>query len=159
MKTPTIRPCDGNTTDFHDSSLIDFLVSPDLACVTAVVSTPDRSGVQHLWEVVLQGVLRLEFESVGDGAEDSIHPIEIYDIYDDVGSKELVRWKQRLVDIKEDPRKLHHIMLASSFICGWGKRERLEGISVICRGFHVRPADKKYRGKESSRPVIPGGDD
>jgi hypothetical protein len=156
MKTPTIRPCNGKSTEFHDSSLIDFQAGPDLTSVTVVVSTPDEFGVQHLWEVAFQGVLRLEFETVGTGEEDKLHPPEIYDISDHPESAEYMRWKQRLVDIDEDEKKLHHIVLASGFICGWGERNSLEGISIICRSFQVRPADRKYRGQEFSRPVIPG---
>lgn len=158
MWTPTIKPSEGRSTDFHDSSLIDFQLSPDLTSATVVLSTPDRSGAQRLWEVILNGILRLEYESVGNGADNSPHPIEIYDIYDDPSSAEYARWRQRLADIDEDASKLHHVVLASSFICGWGEKESLSGINVICRRVQVRPADKKYKGREFGNPVIPGGD-
>lgn len=144
--------------EFHDSSLLDFQVAPQLNQVRIIVSTPDEHDVQQLWMITFYGVLRLEFETVGDG-QSAAHaaPVEVYDIYDDVGSKEQRRWAERLRDLDvldNDARKVRHIVLASSFMRGWGRNENMEGIQIICRDVRVEPAPRDYDGYQYRRPWI-----
>jgi hypothetical protein len=47
-------------------------------------------------------------------------------------------------------------VLASSFIQGWGENESLEGITIVCKNWEIKPPPTKYRGKEFSRPRIAG---
>lgn len=143
--------------DFHDSSLIDISVGPHLDSIKIVVSTPDES----LWLIDLGGVLRFEYETLGTGAEEEHNiPLEIYDIYIDEGSEEQNRWAQRLrvlgVDAKNS-KKVFHVVLASSFVRGWGKNKESEGINIICRTVSVYPAPEHYHGAEYSRPTIEAG--
>jgi hypothetical protein len=160
-RTPRI-PALGEGDDFHDSSLIDIQLHPSLTELRVVLSTPNESGQENLWMLVLAGVLRLEFETVGSGQVRPPAPVEIYSVYRDPESEEFSRWKDRLPSVSSTQREaedVHHIVLASSFVRGWGKNVALEGIQVICRAFHVEPAPKDYRGSELSRPRIEGSDD
>jgi hypothetical protein len=144
--------------DFHDSSLIDFTVSPSLDTVRIVVSSPDESSTERLWLIECKGVLRLEYETLGDGRSSFNNiPLELYDIYNDVSSQERHRWVKRLkllgVDAK-DANNVFHIVLASSFMRGWGENEDIEGINIICRSVAVKHAPDEYQGMEYSRPRI-----
>jgi len=154
MNKPEIK-APNEENDFHDSSLIDLIVDPSLAMVTIVTSTPDNFGSEQFWQIQFFGVLRVEYETVGDGTEEQIAPVEIYAIYEDRASDEYRRWNDRARDIGIDG-ELHHIVLASSFIRGWGENESLEGITLVCRGWKINPASLKYKGKEFSRPRIEG---
>lgn len=161
MKPPAITAPSGTGTDFHDSSLIDLCISPTLEQATIVVSTPDAAGIQKLWKITFTGLLRWEFETVGSGAGES-YPAEVYDIYNYEGSDEMNRWRQRMADLNEDtkgPSEVLHVVLASSFFRGWGEREELDGIHIICRGYRICPAPREYYGREYSRPIIESSDD
>ena len=160
LKTPEIRgPRDSG--DFHDSSLIDFLTGPHLDTIEIVVSTPDELSVPHLWLVRFTGVLRLEFETLGDGT--TVHPeipLGIYDIYE-LHDAERERWIERLKLLRECDgatgwATVHHVVLASSSARGWGEREHLEGIHIVCQNVTIRPAPPKYRGREYVQPTIEG---
>lgn len=159
--TPEIEGPDKH--NFHDSSLIDFIVSPHLDTVKVVVSTPDDSLVQRLWLIEFGGVLRLEYETLGNGKDESYGtPHEIYDIYNDNLSAERQRWVKRLNLLgvgARDADNLYHIVLASSFMRGWGNNEHLEGINIICRSVTIMHAPKEYRGLEYSRHRIEGSAD
>ena len=161
MKTPQIKSApDEDFHDFHDSSLIDIWMHPSLSRVSIVTSTPDEFEIQHLWQIDFLGVLRVEYEITGDGTfvEDE-PPIEIYDIYLDRESEEYVRWNERArhIGIREG---VHHVVLASGFACGWGeKRGRLEGITIVCRGWEIQPAPSRYKGMEFTIPKIPAADE
>ena len=161
VRNPKIKGPESH--DFHDSSLIDFLVSPSLDSVSVVLSTPDEHSVQSLWLIECQGVLRLEYETVGDGTHgDTPTPIEIYDVYLDHSSDEYKRWFERIELLAEGrPRmkKVFNLVFASSFISGWGKNKDLEGINIICRNVSVRPAPRKYYGLEHSQLTIPAAGD
>jgi hypothetical protein len=156
MNRPIIKGPDHH--DFHDSSLIDFTVAPTLDRVSIVVSTPDENGIEHLWLIQLDGVLRLEYESLGLRSTQSPEaPVEIYDIYNDYFSEERSRWINRFRLSGENPdeaNRVFHIVLASSFIRGWGKNERLEGINIICRKVQIEVAPDEYSGMEYSRHRI-----
>ena len=156
--TPEIQGPDSH--DFHDSSLIDFMVSSHLDEVKIVVSTPDEHLSERLWLIEFKGVLSLEYETLGSGTGENYDiPLEIYDIYNDRSSKERSRWIKRLqllgVDAK-DANNVLHIVLASSFMRGWGENEGIEGISIICREVTVMQAPNKYHGMEYARPRIEG---
>jgi hypothetical protein len=144
--------------DFHDSSLIDISISPHLDVIEIVVSTPDEDMVERLWSIRCEGVLRLEYETLADGSNlQHVAPLEIYEIYNDEKSDERLRWINRLLDLgmaKFEANKLYHLVLASSFVRGWGENEGMEGINIICRKIVVKPAPPKYRGQEYSRPKI-----
>jgi hypothetical protein len=154
-------PADGH--DFHDSSLIDFWISPHLDVVEIVVSTPDEHSIERLWSIRCEGVLRLEYETLGDGSDLShAPPIEVYDIYNDEESRERARWIDKLQILgvpKSQAGKLYHLVLASSFLRGWGEREYLDGIHIICRKVTVEHAPSRYKGQEYSRPRIEGAPD
>lgn len=151
--------------DFHDSSLIDFSISSHLDVIEIVVSTPDVNLVEGLWLIRCEGVLRLEYETLGDGNDlynSKSPPLEIYEIYNDQTSDERSRWVERLkiLDVaKSEANKVYHLVLASSFVCGWGERESMEGINIICRRVSVMPAPRKYSGSEYSRPRIEAAPD
>jgi hypothetical protein len=153
----------GDSHDFHDSSLIDFSIGSHLDSVEIVVSTPDEKSIERLWLIKCEGVLRLEYETLGDGGGLShLPPLEIYDIYNDETSTEKKRWAARLKKLgvkASEAEKVHHIVLASSFARGWADREYLEGINIICRRVSVKPAPSKYSGQEYSRPRIEGASD
>lgn len=148
----------GGGSDFHDSSLIDFSISPCLNMIKIVISTPNEFLIEKLWLIECKGVLRLEYETLGDG-EDSgnVAPLEIYEIYSDKSSDEWQRWSNRLKSLGFSASKatsIYHLVLASSFIRGWGDKEYIEGINIICRNVTIKPAPKSYRGLEYSRPRI-----
>lgn len=159
MKTPAIGPL-GEADDFHDSSLVDFQVTRHLDQVRLILSTPDEAGAARLWQIMCSGVLRLEFETLGEGASDERGPpLEIYSVYEDPESGERARWVERLVRLgvpKSDARGLHHIVFAGSFQRGWGRNEGLEGISIVCLSVTVERAPQDYRGSEYLRPRIEG---
>jgi hypothetical protein len=143
--------------DFHDSSLIDFKVSPKLDTVSIVVSTPDETLTERLWLIECKGVLRLEYETLGTGFTTNNIPLEIYDIYNDHSSDERRRWIERLTLLKVnlgEAKNLFHIVLASSFIRGWGKNENTEGISILCRDVMIIQAPAKYQLLKYSQPRI-----
>lgn len=148
----------GKSADFHDSSLVDFIVNPTLEEIVVITSTPDESGIECLWRIRFYGVMRLEFETVGDGDNTTGTPVDISDIYIDTRSVESVRWAKR-ADQLEIADGIYHVVLASSFMRGWGAREDLEGISIFCRGWKVDTAPNNYRGREFSRPRIEGSDE
>lgn len=146
----------GEGNDFHDSSLIDIKVESNLANIYLIISTPDNYNTQCLWQIKFFGVMRVEYETVGDGIDEDVSPIEIYEIYENRESDEYYRWTERArnIGITEE---IHHIVLASSFIRGWGKNENLEGITIVCQGWTIEPASPKYKGKEYYRPRIEAG--
>ena len=118
MEIPKVEPLAGQT-DFHDSSLIDITICPFLRTITVILSTPDEHHVEHLWQLTFSGVLRFEYEILGDGSP-SVHghPIEVYDVYDDRASHERRRWVERLKTLDVSAREteeIKHIVLASSF--------------------------------------------
>lgn len=158
MNPPTIKGPDHH--DFDDSSLIDFIVAPTLESVKIVVSTPDENAVEHVWLIEFDGVLRLEYESLGlRSVHNDEAPLEIYDIYYDDFSEERSRWIQRFLllgESGEQAKRVFHVVLASSFIRGWGKHEHLEGINIICRQVQIKAAPGRYKGMEYRRPRIEG---
>lgn len=162
MKAPRIVPPDGGT-DFHDSSLIDIQVSPDLRTITVILSTPDELEVQHLWQLTFSRVLRFEYEHLGDGSPPALgQPIEVYDVYDHRDHPRRERWIQRLklLDVSDrEARNVRHIVLASSFFSGCVERDDVEGILIVCRDATVQPAPAQYKGSEFSRPWIPAAPD
>jgi hypothetical protein len=90
------------------------------------------------WQIEFIGLLKFEFETLGVGIGEQA-PIEIYDIYSLEESEEISRWSQRLERLGDaDPKRVKHIVLASSFYRGWGEREPLEGIELICRDVVIR---------------------
>jgi hypothetical protein len=139
MNSPIIKGPDHH--DFHDSSLIDFIVAPTLDSVKIVVSTPDEDAFEHLGLIQLDGVLRLEYESMGlRSFQSDDAPLEIYDTYYDYFSHERSRWIERFLllgEPEEEAKRVFHIVLASSFVRGWGKHESLEGINIICRQVQI----------------------
>lgn len=69
------------------------------------------------------------------------------------------RWVERLKQLGEPPHavaSVKHIVLASSTQRGWGARESLEGIQIVCRDVNVERAPRDYKGGEYSRPRIEG---
>jgi len=162
IKVPEIR---GPTedSDFHDSSLVDLSISPQLDTIRIVVSTPDEHAVERLWTVACTGVLRLEFESLGSGEPIScsnVAPLGSYTIYNDPVSDEQRRWAQRLEKLgvsSREARSVRHLVLASSFVCGWEEYESLEGVHIICRQVEVSPAPPIYKGMEFRQPRIEAG--
>jgi hypothetical protein len=156
---PNIEPPGGNDA-FHDSSLLDVQVSPQLDQMRIVLSTPNSSGVERLWMVTFIGVLRVEFETAGTGTRPvGGPPLEVYSVYEEADSDERTRWINRLRQLGEPPHEadsVRHIVLASSIERGWGAREQLEGIQVVCRDVRVEPAPRDYTGGEYSRPRIEG---
>ena len=159
MRIPQILP-PGEHDDFHDSSLIDVQLHPSLTELRVVLSTPNAQGREELWMITFGGLLRLEFETVGRGTGAAMTPVEIYSVYSDSRSDELLRWRARLAALASGAREspeVHHVVLASSFQRGWGERSGLEGIQIICRQFRIEPAPRDYRGSEYSRPRIEGG--
>jgi hypothetical protein len=157
--TPRIEtsPEDG---DFHDSSLIDLEVSPQLDHIRVIVSTPDEHGIERLWMITFTGVLRFEYETVGDGEPRATRvPIEIYAIYTDASAPEHQRWVARLIEVgvpKNRAKTVWHVVLASSFARTWDETRDLEGIRIVCRDVRVDPAPRDYEGSEFHRPVIEG---
>ena len=84
-------------------------------------------------------------------------PLEIYGIYYDYFSEERSRWIQRLLllgESEKEAKRVFHVVLASSFIRGWGKHEHLDGINIICRQVQIKAAPGQYRGMEYRRPRI-----
>lgn len=156
MDVPTIRSVSDNQSDFHDSSLIDLQLDPVKETVRVVLSTPDENDNQRLWLIEFKGVVRLEMETLGDGRAGHVPP-EIYDVFFVERGERYQRWITRLRDQLGDPEPIVYlVVLASSYLRGWGEREELEGIEIVCRGFRVRPAPRRFRGQEFSTPRIPG---
>lgn len=156
MNNPSIKGPDHH--EFHDSSLIEFIVAPTLDRVSIVVSTPDENEVEQLWLIDFDEVLRLEYESLGIRSMQNYKaPIEIYDIYNDYFSEERNRWIKRfrlLGESEDEAKRVFHIVLASSSVRGWGKHEGLEGINIICRQVQIKAAPDKYKGMEYRRHRI-----
>ena len=139
MMPRILEPSEGH--DFHDSELIKLAISSDLLTVTVVVSTPHTSTLTKNWQIKCEGVLRLEYETLGEGEPNKFGaPIQIYDIYNDKKNPERKRWVERLKRLEiatEQAEQIFHVVLASSFIRGWGKNEDIEGINIICRKVSV----------------------
>ncbi len=135
MKPKILRP--ELSHDFHDSELISINISSNLTEITVVLSNYYESSKTRLWRIKFTGVLRFEYETLGEGdSNDYDFPIQIYDVYQEDSSSEKIRWLNRLKILSipsEDASNISHVTLASSFIRGWGKNEELEGISIICR--------------------------
>ncbi len=131
--------------DFHDSELISLSLSPDLLAATVVLSSYDKDSERRSWQINFIGVLRMEFETLGDGLPNKHGaPIQIHDLYADDTSQEKQRWIDRLENLsvrREDLSSLKHIVLASSFNRGWGENGELEGISIVCRDVEILDLD------------------
>lgn len=148
--------------DFHDSSLIDLQISPQLNSIRAIVSTPDEHGIENLWMLTFSGVLRFEYETVGEGTESDAGPLEVYTIYNDLQSEERARWVTRLHDVgvpRHEAERVWHVVLASSFARGWGRNRQLEGLQIVCRDVRVERAPADYRGAQFRRPRIEADDE
>jgi len=149
-KIPDVK--DIRNSPFHDSSLIDIEIDPHLTRISIVVSTPEPDRQERLWQIEFIGVLRFEYQTRGDGSDGSGPPVEIYEIYEDRKSQERRWWVDRLKVLGASPadaEKVHHIVLASSFISGVEKRESLQGMEVICRVANVSYAPGKYKLRSS----------
>ena len=142
--------------DFHDSSLIEIAISGDLNTATLTVYAPFAG---RSYAIILEGVLRFEFETTGSGKTQ--FPISLYDIYL-VQEDEYQRWSRRLRVLEsrdlvqndatwsaDTVDMVHHVMFASSSVRGIGDREELEGISVVCR--HLQIVDVSNRYPDSQR--------
>jgi hypothetical protein len=131
-----------------------------LDSIEVVLSTPDVCGVQRLWRLQFKGVLRFEFEITGDGSSSRpLVPIEIYDVYYSGKKVERQRWVKRLKALglaSHEAKQVRHVVLASSFARGWGTRQGLEGLSIICRQVKVQRAPTKYHRSGFTRPQIQG---
>lgn len=159
MKTPKIRPL-GQKSEFHDSSLLHLSYLPDREMVRVVLSTPWPGDRESLWEIRLSGVLKLDFECLGDGTviEGGVPP-EIYDVYSEERGVERQRWVKRLrATGAPDPEGIQCVMFASSYLRGWGDREDLEGIRIVCRSWTIAPAPKEFAAAAYHRPRIPSSD-
>ncbi len=77
----------------------------------------------------------INLESVGDGrSEGQPCAVEVYSIYSDPTSAHADRWRQRLHDLEDaQPSDFVCIVLASSYVRGWGQHQDLEGILIVCR--------------------------
>lgn len=150
----------GGGDEFHDSSLVDIQVAPQLDQLRIILSTPDASGVERLWMMTFSGLLRLELETSGSGIRRiSSAPLEVYSVYEELESLERRRWVDRLRQLGEPSlvaSSVKHIVLASSTQRGWGGRDTLEGIEIVCRDVKVERAPGDYSGEEYSRPRIEG---
>ncbi len=142
--------------DFHDSSLLDVTVSPQLDAVEMVLCVPDEYGGCSNWLVRFVGVLRLEFEITDAGIPANL-PVDIYEVYVDSDSCETARWKDRLAALGADDKTIQsvsHVVLASSSVRGWGKNEHLAGITIICQGWTIRSAPRSFDKKCFRWPTI-----
>jgi hypothetical protein len=157
MQVPEIRRA-RESSDFHDSSLIDLRVDPYSEVLSVVLSVPTNTGEERLWQLQFVGLLQLELRSMGNGrSPDSRVPPEIYDVYSDDESEEFQYWASRLALLEgQRPKDLKHVVLASSYLRGWDDREGLEGISIVCRSIEIGHAPSRYQGHEYSRPRIEG---
>lgn len=147
--------------DFHDSSLVDIVVGPTLNQIDVILSTPSKKGGANVWRLRFSGVLRFEYETLGNGAGEAF-PIEIYDVYELSESVEKDRWTQRLrtlADSADQSPNVHHVVLASSFYSGWGKNEQQDGINVLCRAVQIGHAPPDYGSHTYERPVIEAGEE
>jgi hypothetical protein len=97
----------------HDSNLTSFTIEPSLSKIKVVLETSDN-GHERFWKLQFDGVLRLEYETLGAGGDDPYDfPIQIYDVYLNRASKEYKRWYKRLKSLDELKRKddLFHVTL------------------------------------------------
>lgn len=155
-KTPRITDLE-TSHDFHDSSLISFEYDPINDCVKAILSTPNEWDELEAWQIIMEGILGFQMESLGDGNPNQNKiPPEVYDVYDHTKSPEITRCKERLAVLEFKNATVHHIIFASSFLRGWGKNEKMDGMSVICRRVEVVPAPAEFLKAGILRPRIPG---
>ncbi len=150
---PTIGKA-GENESFHDSSLIAFNYLPVEETLKVVLSTPNESDVQELWEIRLSGVLAIELETLGDGEPVHCIPPEIYDVYDESSGTVAKRWETQLQKLGIKHPNIHVITFASSYLRGWGEKNEMEGIRVACRKVTVEAASEEFGGNEYSRPRI-----
>lgn len=157
-QNPTIRPV-GQSSDFHDSSLIRFEYNPINDWALAVLSTPNKADQQEIRNVWMKGILEVRLQSMGSGETIAPStPPEIYDIYDDMKSICAQRWSERLVVLGLRNPSLHCIVFASSFLRSWADDDALEGMRIVCREFEIEPSDDPSR-LGFIRPRIPGRSD
>jgi hypothetical protein len=145
--------------DFHDSSLLNLVISPTLDVLELILSTPNEVGEAENWLVRFVGLLKFDFETLGIGVGGQF-PIEIYDIYIDEESRELKKWKERLIALaldKNEVKKVAHVVLASSFYRGWEANDTKEGIEIICRSWEIERAPSEYDKLKYIRPYIEAG--
>lgn len=123
--------------DFHDSCLLNVDLSNLLNEITITVCEMYQGDYEHnKRKVTFSGVLRVEFEQTGIGSHDS-YPIEIYEIYQCVDSPERLRWEKHLKELGVINPTVFHIVLASSYYRGWGSKDYLEGINIVCTGYKI----------------------
>ena len=149
-----------NTHDFHDSCLLQMTISPHLDTIEVVLCVPDGYGGCSNWLVRFLGVLRFEYEWTDAAAPCGI-PIDIYEVYIDIDSSETARWKERLAALGADQRTIQsvsHVVLASSYVSGWGSNVHLEGINIICQGWTIDPAPRSFDDKRFLWPRIDAGE-
>jgi hypothetical protein len=155
-RLPKIPNLEDETDDFHDSHLIDLIFNPSLDELDIVLSTPDEHLRQQLWQLSFHGLLRFEFEHIGDGADaPRSHTVGIHSVYNDKKSEERERWVERLVTLgvpPQDAASVKHIVMANSTIGGWGERQHLQGINIICRDVTIAKAPPRYIDTEIWRP-------
>ena len=162
QKFPQVGPSD-DADDFRDSSLINLQLSPDLCVITAILSTPDEHGFQRLWQLTFSGVLRFEFEQSGDGSPSARgEPVPIDNVYDARDNPERGRWVEHLrvrgVGVRE-AEDIKYVVLANSFLRGFGGRENLHGITIVCRHVEVGYAPSRYHRQEFGGRIQGAPDD
>src|SRR5688572_10989842 len=91
----------GEADDFHDSSLIAVHIAPSLQEIRVVLSTPDQHGVEKMWLLTFSGLLRFEFETLGNGRLSTNTPVEVYSVYEERESAEQTRWVERFIQTGE----------------------------------------------------------
>lgn len=147
-----------NRHDFHDSSLLDFRILPQLDEVVAVLSTSSASDFRGVWSIRLTGVLRVEYEMLGMGVGEEF-PIGVYDVYALEEGNQVERWRDRLLLLgatADEARSVREVVFASSFYRGWGENEAIEGMSIVCRAVEVDRCLGDIAKRLYERPSIEG---
>lgn len=166
MKTTRIKTAENLWgLSFHDSFIIDIRMTGSLEGLEIVFYCPSE-GSGRFVEVSFDAVVRLEFETRGNG-ESEKRPCSVYDIAL-VDSDERQRWLQRMellgtpdqdgcrIESRAGYADVLHVIVYCHHNRGWGSREDLPGVSIICRGIRMRDvtADADARGWCRVNPAV-----
>ncbi|HFA49578.1 MAG TPA: hypothetical protein ENJ95_11245 [Bacteroidetes bacterium] len=134
MKEPSITDLKLKERIFHDSFLIKVSFNHDLSILEVVL---ECNFYKHkFWKLIISGILRFEFESLGAGVT-LVEPVDIYEVSLLDSSEEKTRWDKRLKEL-EINSTVYHLVLCSSHLRGLlNDKKEMEGIQIICRNIEI----------------------
>lgn len=154
----TIDPFD---VELHDAHILDVDFDCRFQNLRIVVHAPFNE-YDNFVEFAFEAVLRMEFETLLALTDDMDHPLEIMGLSRHNGATHH-RFLNRILEV-ETPEEskaagfseIFHVTLHTELVHrGFGPKEGLNGIHIVCRRISARPADKKWYGRAVPWSGIP----